>query len=67
MALPETAFTTPKNPFTHPINCPTCVANREALRRDLLDRGHSEETADRLSAIALNPALERVYSCGYVE
>ena len=67
MTLTENAFTTPRNPFTHPVNCPLCVANREALRRDLLARGKDEETADRLSAVALNPMLSRVYSCGYVE
>ena len=67
MALPETVFTQPKVDTRHSRNCPMCVANREALRRDLLARGKDEETADRLSAVALNPMLSRVYSCGYVE
>lgn len=65
--MTESATRPLPNPFTHPANCPVCVANREALRRDLLARGRSEEDADRLSAIALNPKLERVFSCGWVE
>ena len=65
--FPDTVFTNPKVESTHPHNCPVCVANREALRRDLLERGRTPEDADRMSRVALNPVLSRVYSCGYVE
>lgn len=65
--LTKNAFTQPKNPFPHPDDCPSCAANREAKRADLLDKGYSEEDADRMSAVALRPELSRVFSCGWVE
>lgn len=65
--FPETVFTNPKVDTTHPHNCPICVGNRERLRRDLLAKGYSDEDADRVSSVVLNPALERVYSCGWIE